>query len=183
MRFATWPVSGAPVRMRRAFHGLRTEGAGAIRETAAVGLGVFVGCLPVYGFHLLLCWAIGSILGLNRLKLYLAANISNPLVAPWLVAAEIQAGAWVRRGSFQSLSPSAIKTAGMAVVGGDLLVGSLYVGAALAVVAAALTYATRWRSAGDRGFLELARRASDRYIDAGMTAWEDRKSTRLNSSH
>ncbi len=172
MRFATSITSGAPVRMRRAFHGLRTEGAGAVRETAAVGLGVFVGCLPVYGFHLLLCWAIGSVLGLNRLKLYLAANISNPLVAPWLLVAEIQAGAWVRRGSFQSLSPSAIKAAGISLVGGDLLVGSLCVGGALAVVAAALTYATRWRSGADGGFLELARRASDRYVDTGMTAWE-----------
>ena len=158
--------------MRRAFHGLRTEGAGAVRETAAVGLGVFVGCLPIYGFHLLLCWAIGSALGLNRLKVYLAANISNPLVAPWLLVAEIQAGAWVRRGSFQSLSPSAIKSAGIAMVGSDLFVGSLCVGGALAAVAAALTYATRWRSGADGGFMELARSASDRYVDAGITAWE-----------
>ena len=49
--------------LRRAFWELRTEGAGPGREAAAIGLGVFVGCLPVFGFHLLLCWAIGWCLG------------------------------------------------------------------------------------------------------------------------
>ena len=84
--------------LRRLFHHLRTEGAGAGRETAAVALGVFIGCLPIYGLHLLICWIAGLLLGLNRLKMYLAANVSNPLVAPWLIFAEVQAGAWLRRG-------------------------------------------------------------------------------------
>ena len=51
-------------------------------KTAAVSLGVFIGCLPLYGLHLLICWTVGFALGLNRLKMYLAANISNPFVAP-----------------------------------------------------------------------------------------------------
>src|SRR5215470_2656007 len=92
------------VGLRRVFTGLRTEGAGAGRETAAIALGVFIGCLPVYGFHLLLCWGTGAALGLNRFKMYLAANISNPLVAPWLIVAEVQTGAWLRRGSLHHLS-------------------------------------------------------------------------------
>ena len=76
--------------VRRLFYGLRSEGAGAGREATAVGLGVFIGCLPFYGFHLLLCWVTGWLFGLNRLKIYLAANISNPLIAPLLVFAELQ---------------------------------------------------------------------------------------------
>ena len=36
----------------RLFHGLRTEGTGVGREAAAIGVGVFIGCLPFYGFHL-----------------------------------------------------------------------------------------------------------------------------------
>ena len=59
---------------------------------------------PLYGFHLAICWVVGSLLGLNRLKMYFAANISNPFVAPWLVFAEVQLGAWLRRGSFHPLS-------------------------------------------------------------------------------
>ena len=50
-------------------HGLRSEGAGAGREATAVGVGVFIGCLPLYGFHLVLCWITGWLFGLNRLKI------------------------------------------------------------------------------------------------------------------
>ena len=88
-----------PRRMRRTFRDLRLEGRGASREAAAVGLGVFLGCLPLYGLHLLLCWLLGSLFRLNRLKVYLAANISNPFVAPWLLLVELQTGAWLRHGA------------------------------------------------------------------------------------
>ncbi len=154
------------------FHHLRTEGEGAGRETAAVGLGVFIGCLPCYGFHLAICWTVGWVLRLNRLKMYLAANISNPLVAPWLLLTELQVGAWVRHGSFQSLAPFAIRTTALSVFGADLLVGSASVGAALAAVAAGSTYALLRASAADRDFADLVRRASDRYVGTSIVAWE-----------
>jgi len=98
-----------------------------VRETAAVALGVFIGCLPVYGFHLLMCWMVGFAFGLNRLKMYLAANISNPLVAPWLLFAEIQTGAWLRRGSFHPLERDYIVSTGLTVFGIDAVVGSLFI--------------------------------------------------------
>ena len=102
----------------------------------------FIGCLPFYGFHLLLCWIVGTLFRLNRLKVYLAANISNPFVAPWLLFAELQAGAWFRHGAFQPISVSAIRTAGFGALGLDLLVGSLLVGGVLAVIAGGATYGT-----------------------------------------
>jgi uncharacterized protein (DUF2062 family) len=165
-------MRGVPVQLRRAFSDLRTEGSGAARETAAIALGVFIGCLPFYGFHLLLCWIAGLLLGLNRLKMYLAANISNPFVAPWLVFAEVQAGAWLRRGSFHPLERDVIMSTGLAVFGVDALVGSLLVGAVLAVIAAAGTYALVRGSGSDRPFADLVRRASDRYVRSSVTAWE-----------
>jgi SAM-dependent methyltransferase len=165
-------MRGVSVELRRAFGGLRTEGAGAGRETAAIALGVFIGCLPVYGLHLLLCWAAGIVFGLNRLKMYLAANISNPFVAPWLIVAEVQAGAWLRRGSFHHLSRDYIVSTGLAVFGMDAVVGSLFVAALLAAVAAAGTYSLVRGSGADRPFADLVRRAADRYLDASITAWE-----------
>src|SRR5215203_5739740 len=83
-------------RFRRTFYSLRTEYSGPGREAIAISVGVFLGCLPFYGFHLLMCWAVGTLFRLNQLKVYLAANISNPFVAPWLILAELQAGALVR---------------------------------------------------------------------------------------
>jgi uncharacterized protein (DUF2062 family)/2-polyprenyl-3-methyl-5-hydroxy-6-metoxy-1,4-benzoquinol methylase len=160
------------VRFRRAFHGLRTEGTGPGREAAAIGVGVFIGCLPFYGFHLMLCWVVGSLARLNRLKMYFAANISNPLMAPWLLFAELQVGAWVRHGRFQAITIQAIKATGVVAFGTDLLVGSLCLGSALAVAAASATYLTLRSSPADAWFMELVRRASDRYIGTSVTAWE-----------
>src|SRR5437763_13788073 len=123
------PMPDVAVRLRRFFQGLRAEGAGPLRETAAVALGVFIGCLPLYGLHLAICWIVGCLLGLNRLKMYFAANVSNPFVAPWLVFAEVQVGAWVRRGSFHPMTREYIASTGLAVFGIDALVGSVFVGA------------------------------------------------------
>jgi len=169
-------LKGSPyswrLRVRRAFTRLRTEGAGPGRETAAIALGVFIGCLPVYGLHLLICWTAGALFGLNRLKMYLAANVSNPLVAPWLIVAEVQTGAWVRRGAFHTLSRASIASTRLAVYGADAVVGSLVVGAIFAAIAAAGTYALVRESGADRWFGELVRRAADRYVESSITAWE-----------
>jgi uncharacterized protein (DUF2062 family)/2-polyprenyl-3-methyl-5-hydroxy-6-metoxy-1,4-benzoquinol methylase len=159
-------------RLRRHVYELRTEGAGPGRETAAVACGVFIGCQPFYGFHLLICWGVGWLLRLNRLKLYLAANISNPFVAPFLIFAELQAGSYLRRGRFQALTVDAVRAAGVTTLGLDLLLGSVVVGAALAALAAWGTYATLGRRRDDPHFVELVRRAADRYVGMSITAWE-----------
>jgi len=161
-----------PTRLRRAFYALRTEGSGVGRETAAIAGGVFIGCLPFYGFHLALCWIFGTMFRLNRVKMYFAANISNPFVAPWLILTELQTGAFLRRGEFQAFSPSAVREAGLSVVGLNLLLGSLVVGALLAAVAGTATYATLRSTTSDPTFLELVRRAADRYVGTSITAWE-----------
>jgi uncharacterized protein (DUF2062 family)/protein-L-isoaspartate O-methyltransferase len=169
------PPDGGPrirFRLRRLVHGMRTEGSGPVQETAAIGVGVFIGCLPLYGLHLALCVAVGTLLRLNRLKLYLAANISNPFVAPWLIFAELQAGSWLRRGHVHDVSFETIEATGVVVLGADLLIGSVAVGLVLGALAAWGTYAMVRGDAGDRRFAELAGRASDRYLGTSITAWE-----------
>ena len=165
-------MRSVPPRLRGMFGRLRTEGAGAARETAAVSLGVFIGCLPLYGLHLLICWTLGWALSLNRLKMYLAANISNPLVAPWLIFAEVQLGGWLRRGSFHPLSRQYIASTSLGVFGMDAVVGSVFVGGVLAVLAATGTYALVRGSGRDPWFSDLVRRTSDRYLGGSITAWE-----------
>jgi uncharacterized protein (DUF2062 family)/2-polyprenyl-3-methyl-5-hydroxy-6-metoxy-1,4-benzoquinol methylase len=158
--------------MRRLVYDLRTEGSGPGREAAAIAAGVFIGCLPFYGFHLIICVVVGWLFRLNRLKLYLAANISNPFVAPWLLFAELQTGSWLRRGHVHEISLDTLRTTGVAGLGADLLIGSVVVGAVLAALAGWGTYATMRGAAGDRPFVDLVRRASDRYVEMSITAWE-----------
>lgn len=159
-------------RMRRLLRDLRTEGSGPGREAVAVGLGVFIGCLPFYGFHLLLCVAAGTLLRLNRLKLYVAANISNPLMAPVLILTELQVGALLRRGELRELTLDAVRRSDPWSFGADLLVGSVAAGAVLGVTIGGTT----WLMTRDRGdqpwFTELIRRASDRFVTTSIVAWE-----------
>lgn len=158
--------------LRRTFFELRTEGEGRGREAAALGLGVFIGCTPFYGFHLLLCWVAGWALRLNRLKLYLASNVSNPLFSPFLLFTELQTGAWLRRHDLHDLTIATIKNTSPWTFGIDLLAGSVVVGAVLGLSVAAATLATGGMRATDRRLAALWHRASEPYLQAGVTAWE-----------
>lgn len=71
----------------------------------AVGVGVFLGCLPIYGIHLGVCVLAARWLRLNSAVMYGAANISNPLFAPFLVAAETAIGEYLRWGTVAHLDP------------------------------------------------------------------------------
>jgi uncharacterized protein (DUF2062 family)/trans-aconitate methyltransferase len=166
------PRSGVTSRLRRVVWELRTEGGGPAREGAAIGIGAFIGCSPFYGFHLLLCLAIGWCLGLNRLKMYLAANISNPFVAPFLILTELQTGAWLRRGELHSLTLDAVRNTDPWSFGADLIVGSLVVGGVLGALAGTATYFMSRAGHDDPWFVALAARAADRYVSTSITAWE-----------
>lgn len=158
-------------RLQRAIHALRTEGDTRGRESMAVGLGLLIGCTPLWGVHLGLCWLVGVVCRLNRLKMYLAANVINPLVLPPLFYAEVQAGAFVRRGEFRALSWEMVKPDHIWTFGGDLVIGSVVVGMIVGAIGGFVTYVAR-RPAADPFFQLLLRRASDRYLDSGITAWE-----------
>jgi hypothetical protein len=124
----------------------------------------------VYGFHLLLCVTLGGLFRLNRFKVYLAANISNPIVAPFLTLAEIQAGAWLRTGHVYTRSTlDAIRLHGLAL---DLVIGSVVVGAALALAGGLLAYAAARRARSDAAAIEVVERAAAPYLLAGIGAWE-----------
>jgi SAM-dependent methyltransferase len=135
-------------------------------------MGVFIGCSPLYGFHLLLCAVVGWFLGLNRLKIYLAANISNPFMAPLLILAELQTGAWFRRDQLHALTLDAVRNVDPWTFGADLIVGSLVVGGVLGVLSGTATYFVARTGDDDPWFVALVRRAADRYVSSSITAWE-----------
>lgn len=130
-----------------------------------------IGCTPFWGVHLGVCWVLGRVFRLNRLKMYLAANVINPLIAPALFYAEVQAASFVRRGHFLALSRDMLHPDRIWSFGADLVVGSVVVGMIVGAVGAFVTYVAR-RPARDPFFQLLVRRASDRYLDSGITAWE-----------
>jgi uncharacterized protein (DUF2062 family) len=158
-----------PRRLRQIFFDLRTEASGRSRDAAAVGLGILIGCSPFYGFHLLLVWSVGWLLHLNRFKMYLAANVSNPLFSPLLVMSELQAGAWVRDHDLYRLSLETIRTTHVWTYAIDLLLGSAIIGTFLGLAAAGVTYAT---AGGPDRFAAVWERASESYLPMSIPAWE-----------
>jgi uncharacterized protein (DUF2062 family)/SAM-dependent methyltransferase len=159
-----------PRRWARLFHKLRTEGDTPVRQACAVALGLFIGCTPFYGFHLALSLLFGKLFRLNRLKVYVASNISNPLVAPFLYASEIQLGGWLRRGTWYL--PSNWSTIRWWDVAGDVLLGSLVIGTVLGIAAGLGTYAVVNRRGLPRDVAAILDAASDRFVDQGVAAWE-----------
>jgi SAM-dependent methyltransferase len=158
-----------PGRLAAAVYRYRTEGDSPVRQALAVGLGLFIGCSPFIGFHLLLSLGLGWLFGLNRFKVYLAANISNPIVAPFLYAAEVQTGTWLRTGRFLTAARlDEVRLQGLAI---DILIGSVVIGLTLAVAGTLLTY---WGAGGrsDPERTALVDAAAERYLTAGCAAWE-----------
>jgi len=162
----------APSRLQRVIYTLRTEGGSRGQEASAIGLGLAVGFSPFIGLHLGMCIGLGWLFGLNRLKLYLAANLVNPLIMPAVLFFEVQLGSWLRRGETYALSMDAFGAMDPWHFGLDLLAGGMLLSVVGGLVAGLLTYAALGRRYRDPGFTRLSSATADRYLGTSLTAWE-----------
>ncbi len=164
------PRARRPSRLTALLHRYRTEGNTPIRQALSIGLGLFIGASPFLGFHLLLILLFGWLFRLNRLKAYLAAHISNPLVAPLLYASEIQVGAWLRTGHVYSTATlDQLRLQGLAL---DVLIGSVVIGGTLAVIGMIVTYLLMSGHGRDPRITHLIDAAADIYLTVGLSTWE-----------
>jgi uncharacterized protein (DUF2062 family)/2-polyprenyl-3-methyl-5-hydroxy-6-metoxy-1,4-benzoquinol methylase len=158
--------------LRELLYRLRTEGDTPGRLAGAVGVGVFIGCSPFYGFHLALCILFARIFRLNQLLTYLAAHISLPGLWPLLVVAEIQVGRFLRGAPLLTLRPADLRHSSPWQFAADLLVGSVVVGAVLSLALALPTLLIARRRRKAPGIHALLERTAYRYLAAGMFHWE-----------
>lgn len=137
------------------------------RTSASVAVGLFIGSLPLYGLHLPLCLAVCIPLRLDAVAAYLAANISNPLFAPFLVMSEVEVGSLLLTGH---AVPYDLAKARQTGISGFMLqagVGSIVVGALLAALGALIVALVARRRAARQSELSLAvERTIRRYRDA-----------------
>lgn len=159
-----------PSRLTALLHRFRTEGDTPIRQALAIGLGLYIGATPFWGFHLLIVFVVGGALRLNRFKMYMASHISNPLIAPFLYGLEIQVGAWARTGEMHSFAKlTELHLTGVAL---DILVGSVIVGGVLGLSAGIATYFSSGGRKTDQRVHRLIDCAAERYLNVGLTPWE-----------
>ncbi len=128
---------------------LRGTPGSAVRAAVAVAVGLFIGCQPLYGLHFMLVLAVCVPLRLDAVLSYLAANISNPLVAPFLVFSEVEAGAYLLTGRWVAFDVAQARATGALGFARQLVVGSLAVGAGLSLFGFGLAwlFASRRRRA------------------------------------
>jgi uncharacterized protein (DUF2062 family)/SAM-dependent methyltransferase len=119
---------------------LRGTPGSRVRAATAVALGLFIGCQPLYGLHFVLVLAVCLPLRLDAVLAYLAANISNPLVAPFLIFSEVEVGAYLTTGRFAAFDVEQARATGALGFARQLFVGALAVGAGLALVGFGLAW-------------------------------------------
>lgn len=158
-------------RVRAAWKRLRGGELTPARAAASVALGLFVGCIPIYGGQVFLCLALALALRLDFPVAYLAANVSNPLTVAFITGAEIELGALVLRGSFIPWSIEHARHIPVADALGFVALGAVLLGAPLALVGGALTFALVPSRTGDAALGRAIARTAERYRAAGRPAY------------
>lgn len=116
------------------------------RAALSVAVGLAIGMTPAFGLHWLLVIGVCVPLRLDAGVAYLAANVSMPLIAPFITFAEVEAGALILRGTFLPIEPGDMKTAALGTLALELVVGTLVLAPAGAATGGAITYAlVAWR--------------------------------------
>jgi uncharacterized protein (DUF2062 family)/SAM-dependent methyltransferase len=167
-RLREW-VRGPRAWVHKLWAHLMSQHTSTLRLAAAVGVGLFIGNLPFYGFHFFICVGVAWALRLNQPTTYLAANISNPLVAPFLIFGAIQIGQRLLVGRWLPLSLAELHARGGATFFKSWLLGSVVLGGTLGFVGSGITYAAVdfWRV--HRSPLEpVFRWVEGRYADAAV---------------
>jgi uncharacterized protein (DUF2062 family) len=137
---------------RRSLRRLKELWRWALREHASprevawsVAIGVFCGCTPFLGLHMWLALGITTLLRLNRLWSFLGSRVSTSVMLYILAFAEIELGHRVRRGEWVHVAPRDILSHARELFG-DWLLGSVFVGGALAALLGWLAYALSRRA-------------------------------------
>lgn len=113
-------------------------------KAASVGLGVFMGIFPVWGFQMLLCGLLAHVLKLNKAISVLSSNISAPPFIPFIIYGSYKLGQWILPPEKEMpLEVDLIRAdPGAFIVGSSLqyIVGSVALAAAAGVLAFIVFY-------------------------------------------
>jgi uncharacterized protein (DUF2062 family) len=136
------------LRARKFVTLLLKEGLDPRRAAAAVFLGIFIGIVPIYGFHALAAVGVALLFRLNKPLTLAGTFISNPLFQPLIVFCSVELGCLLYRGSFQPLTFSALAAASTHLTKEQFviwIIGSLALGVLLGGVGAAVTAVVVYR--------------------------------------
>ena len=108
---------------------------------ASIGLGVFFGIAPVWGFQMILGATVAHFLRLSKAMVLAASNISFPITIPFILYASLVIGHGLHRGEWTGLPrPDELNHAVLLRYLGEYVFGSLVLATAAGAVTAVFTY-------------------------------------------
>jgi glycosyltransferase involved in cell wall biosynthesis len=139
-----------PIRSLRLLH---LERSSPKEISLACMLGVFLGTLPLIGFHTVTIFFYAARLRLNQAVAFYASNLCMPIAPPFVPALAVEVGFYLRQGRFLTLADLNTQEALLRTLGREAhlrlweyFLGSLVVGPLLAVLVGLLAYlASSWR--------------------------------------
>lgn len=140
---AAWSVGRAvsPRATLREFFGEHAHAPG--RLAGAVGIGLFCGIAPIWGYQMLAAVALSQWLRLNKAIALVASNISIPPVAPLILWGGLALGHWLFTG--QRLGFAAVTRDTVLERAGEWFVGSIVLALLAGASGFVLSYAAaRW---------------------------------------
>jgi uncharacterized protein (DUF2062 family) len=111
-----------------------------LQVSLAVGLGLFFGIVPIWGFQMIVAAAVAHFLRLNKAITLVASNISIPPVAPLIAGVAFILGHWMFTGQVLSLTWPHMTRAQVSVFFVQFLVGSFALAFIVGAVGVAGTY-------------------------------------------
>jgi uncharacterized protein (DUF2062 family)/SAM-dependent methyltransferase len=136
----TAPKEDFRAKVRLAWRRLRGGELTAWRAAASVAVGLAIGVTPLWGFHLPLVLAVCLLFRLDAAVAYLAANISIPIIAPFLTTAEVEIGAFLLTGQALPMDLALVRAHGAGLFMREIVVGTLVFSPSMALVGGTLTY-------------------------------------------
>ena len=128
--------------LRQVLHEFFAEHTQAPGQLAfAVGVGLFCGIAPIWGYQMIVAAALAHWWRLNKATTLLASNISIPPFAPFILYAGLALGHWMFTGQILELNPRAMTMALALKYLGQWFAGSFVLAAVAATVGTAVTYA------------------------------------------
>jgi uncharacterized protein (DUF2062 family)/2-polyprenyl-3-methyl-5-hydroxy-6-metoxy-1,4-benzoquinol methylase len=128
-------------RIRQTWKRLRGGTLSPGRAALSIGVGLFIGCVPVYGVQFVLVAAICVPLRLDTALAYLAAHISNPVTLFPILVLEVAVGSLLMTGHFAVPSFASMKhDHGFWRVGGQAAVGSVIVASVIGSVGGGIAW-------------------------------------------
>jgi uncharacterized protein (DUF2062 family) len=111
-----------------------------VRMALAVGLGLFCGIAPIWGYQMVAAATLAHFLRLNKAIALLASNISIPPIMPFILYGGLALGHWLLTGHPLHFSTQQITRALALKYLGQWCVGSVALGAVVGIMGTLTTY-------------------------------------------